>query len=189
MPKGGVPRPARGGRRPPPAAAPPRPAPPPPGGRPRRAGPPSPLGDAPPPHRRREVAPRGQPVPELVEVVGEAGLELRDRLSIHSGRPLVRLHLLEGFPDFPLRDVERLRPGHAAPPVTGWPQARAGHRSPFGPAPLRGLPPYYGLLRPCASHRYAGPCGGHPLERLPWHRGDRFSRSVREPDPASRRLR
>ena len=48
--------------------------------------------------------------------------------------------------------------------------------------------PYYGLLRPCASHRYAGPRGGHPLERLPWHRGDRFSRSAREPDPASRRL-
>ena len=26
----------------------------------------------------------------------------------------------------------------------------AGYRSPFGPAPLQGLLPYYGLLRPCA---------------------------------------
>jgi hypothetical protein len=32
-------------------------------------------------------------------------------------------------------------------------------RSPFGPVPLQNLLPYYGLLRPCAPHRYSHPCG------------------------------
>ena len=35
----------------------------------------------------------------------------------------------------------------------------AEHCSPFGPVPLQNLPPYYELLRPCAPHRYSGPCG------------------------------
>ena len=48
--------------------------------------------------------------------------------------------------------------------------------------------PYYGLLRPYAPHRYSGSRGGFPLERLPWHRDDRFPRSATEPDPGSRRL-
>src|SRR5208337_2843128 len=146
------------------------------------------FGDVHPPHRWREVAPRGQPVPEPVEVARKSRLELRNRLSIHSSRSPVGLHLLEGLPDFPLRDVERLCLGHAAPPVTGWPPTSAGHRSPFGPVPLQNLHPYYGLLRPCAPHRYSGSCGGLPLELLPWHRGDRFPRSTKEPDPGSRRL-
>jgi hypothetical protein len=29
------------------------------------------------------------------------------------------------------------------------------------------LHPYYGLLRPCAPHRYSCPCGDFPLELLP----------------------
>jgi len=66
--------------------------------------------------------------------------------------------------------------------------ASAEQRSPFGPAPLQDLHPYYGLLRPCAPHRYSGPRGGSRLRRLPLHRSDRFSRSVRKPGWASRRL-
>ena len=50
------------------------------------------------------------------------------------------------------------------------------------------LRPYYGLLHPCAPHRYSGSRGGFPLERLPSHRDDRFPRSATEPDPGSRRL-
>src|SRR3954447_7563619 len=46
--------------------------------------------------------------------------KLRNRLSIYASRPLVGLHLLEGFPDFPLRNVERLCLVHRAPPVIGW---------------------------------------------------------------------
>src|SRR6516165_12625714 len=74
------------------------------------------------------------------------------------------------------------------PPVAGCPQARAEQRSPFGPAPLQSLPPYYGLLRPCAPPRYSDPRGGLPLGSLPSHRGDRIVRSppgtepVREPE-------
>src|ERR1700756_4953719 len=60
------------------------------------------------PHRQRKVAPRGQAIPKLVEVVRKISLELRNRLSIYSGRPLVGLHMLEGFPHFPSGDVERL---------------------------------------------------------------------------------
>ena len=41
--------------------------------------------------------------------------------------------------------------------------ASAEQRSPFGPAPLQSLPPYYGLLRPCAPLRYSDPRG---LSRL-----------------------
>ena len=37
--------------------------------------------------------------------------------------------------------------------------ASAEQRSPFGPAPLQSLHPYYELLRPCAPLRYSGPCG------------------------------
>src|ERR1700722_20198702 len=61
-----------------------------------------------PPHRRRKVAPCRQPIPELVEVVRKISLEVRDRLSVYSSRSPVRLHLLEGFPDFPFGYVERL---------------------------------------------------------------------------------
>ena len=75
-------------------------------------------------------------------------------------------------------------------PWAGCPQARAEQRSPFGPAPLPSLPPYYGLLRPCAPHWYSRPHGGHHLDfgLLPSHRGDRFPRSVQEPGSESRRL-
>ncbi len=51
-----------------------------------------------------------------------------------------------------------------APPVAGWPVASAEQRSPFGPAPLQSLHPYYKLLRPCAPLRYSGPCGGRRLD-------------------------
>jgi hypothetical protein len=61
------------------------------------------LGDVHPAHRRRHVAGGRQPVPELVEVIGKPFLEVLDRLPIHSSRSLVRLHPLEGFPDFPPR--------------------------------------------------------------------------------------
>ena len=48
---------------------------------------------------------------------------------------------------------------------------KAEQRSPFGPAPLQSLRPYYGLLRPCAPHRYSDPRGLSRLQSLPLHRG------------------
>src|SRR6516164_4789792 len=50
------------------------------------------------------------------------------------------------------------------------------------------LPPYYGLLRPCAPPRYSHPHGDRPLGLLPSHRGDRFPRSTQKPGAESRRL-
>jgi Resolvase, N terminal domain len=81
------------------------------------------------------------------------------RLSVYSSRSLVGLHLLEGFPDFLLRDVKRLCLGHRTPPVTGWLCVAAEQCSPFDPAPLQNFSLYYELLRPCAPHRYSDPCG------------------------------
>ena len=40
----------------------------------------------------------------------------------------------------------------------------AEQRSPFGPAPLQSLHPYYELLRPCAPLRYSGPRGVRRLD-------------------------
>src|ERR1035437_6003995 len=44
-----------------------------------------------------------------------------------------------------------------------WPVVSAKQRSPFAPAPLQDFHHYYGLLRPCAPHRYSDPRG---LSRL-----------------------
>ncbi len=142
-----------------------------------------------PTHGRRHIAARRHSIPELIKVVAEAILEVLDRLSIYASRSLIGLHTFEGLPDFPLRDVERLRPDHATPPVTGWPPARTEHHNPFGPAPLQHLQPYYGLFCPCAPHWYSRSCEDRPLGPLPLHRSDRFPRSMQEPDPGSRRLR
>ena len=146
------------------------------------------LGDVHPPHRWREVAPRGQPVPELVEVARKSSLKLRNRLSIYASRSRLAFTFLKASQTsrFGMSNgfalVMRLLPS----PVDRLPSAE--HRSPFGPVPLQSLHPYYGLLRPCAPHRYSGSCGDLPLELLPWHRSDRFPRSTKEPDLGLRRL-
>ena len=90
-------------------------------------------------------------------------LEVCDRLSVYSSRSVVGLHTFEGFPDFPLGDVERLCLAHGLLPSPVGPWPRLNH-SPFGPAPLQSLHPYYELLRPCAPLRYSGPCGVRRLD-------------------------
>ena len=146
------------------------------------------LGDVHPANRWRKVAPGGQSVPQLVEIVSQSLLERRDRLSIYTSRSLAGLHTLEGQPNLSLRDIERLCHGHEAPPVTGWPLAKTGYRCPFAPAPLQNLHHYYGQLRPCAAHRTLVPRRGGRLGFRPWHRDDRFPRSKQEPDLKSCRL-
>jgi hypothetical protein len=70
-------------------------------------------------HRRGHVAPRRQPIPELVEVPLQVPLELRDRLLVNAGRALVGLDPQPGLPNGPLRDIKRLRLrlAHPAPPT------------------------------------------------------------------------
>src|SRR5664279_1909840 len=46
------------------------------------------------PYRGRKVRPRGHPIPDLVQIVLQIGLELLDGLTIHPGSTLVRLTLL-----------------------------------------------------------------------------------------------
>ena len=59
-------------------------------------------------HRRREIRPRGHPIPQLVEVPLEVLLELCDRLLVDTRGPLVGLDLLVGLPDNPLGNRKRL---------------------------------------------------------------------------------
>src|SRR6202140_2733256 len=63
------------------------------------------LRDVDPSNRWGQVAPRGHSGPGLVEGVLEVSLEVCNRLSVYSSRPLVSLHLLEGLPDFLLRNI------------------------------------------------------------------------------------
>src|SRR3990172_2000058 len=141
-----------------------------------------------PSHRRRKPAAGRHPIPDLIKVVRKISLKIRDRLPIHTSCALVGSHTLIGFPYLPFRNIERLCSIHEAPPVAGWPPSRAEQRNPFAPAPLQSLHHYYGLLRPCAPHRYSHPYGGCPLGILPSHRGDRFPCSMQKPGSASRRL-
>src|ERR1700674_4866141 len=83
-----------------------------------------------PQYRRRKIAPRRQPVPELVEVVPKISLELRNRLSVYPSRSLVRLHTFESFPDLPLGDLERLRLVHGLLPFPVGPWPRLNNAAP-----------------------------------------------------------
>jgi hypothetical protein len=60
-------------------------------------------------HRWREVGPRGHPIPDLVQVAPQIGLEVLQAHPVHPRRALVRLHPLIGLPHLPLGDLERLR--------------------------------------------------------------------------------
>src|SRR5215469_7262696 len=92
-------------------------------GYPQRPGSPIVLRYVHPSHRRRKVAARCQPIPQLVEVVFEIRLKVRDRLSIHASRTLVGSHAFVGFPDFSFRNLKRLCSIHGVPsPVDPGPE-------------------------------------------------------------------
>ena len=77
------------------------------------------LRDVNPSHRRRKVAAGRHPIPDLVEVVRQISLEVRNRLAVDASRTLVGFDLFVGFPDLPFRNVERLCSIHEVPPVAG----------------------------------------------------------------------
>src|SRR5207247_8929979 len=81
--------------------------------------------------RRRHVAPRAEPIPELVEVPRKVRLERLDRLPVDPRSPRVGLHPQPRLPDQPLRNhrrlVLRLRLAHRLLPRTrGWPPTKPG---------------------------------------------------------------
>src|SRR6476661_7125208 len=94
-------------------------------------------------HRRRKVAPRRHPVPDLIQIVLQVGLKCPDRYFVHARRALVRLDLLPCLLDSPLRNLERFTRRLRSTPITGAsPLLRAG--PPAGPATV--LTPAPGLL-------------------------------------------
>src|SRR4051794_31760929 len=72
--------------------------------------------------RRREIGPRGHPIPDLVKIALQILLELLDRATIYPCGTLIGLYLQIRLPHLPFRDVERLnlrfQLAHAAPPST-----------------------------------------------------------------------
>ena len=58
-------------------------------------------------HRRWKVASRAHPVPDLVEIAPQVGLELLDRLPIHAGRPSIGFDRFVRFVHPALIDMER----------------------------------------------------------------------------------
>src|SRR5262249_25511415 len=131
------------------------------------------------------------PVPELVEVARKVGLELRNRLSIHSSRSLVGLHTLEGLPDFPFRNLERLCLVHRLLPlpVGRWP--RLNNTAPSLRPHYRTFLTTTGCSAPVllvgTLARAVGAACSFTLH-APGVTEHRFSRSVRQPGRASRRL-
>src|ERR1035438_3594827 len=109
----------------------------------------------------------GEPVPDLVKVVLQIGLELRYRHPVHAGRALIRLDLLPRLPDSPLRDAKRLarcfQLVHATPPPGSPGVDRTdtvrNDPAPFAPPSLQGHQRYYEPVRQRAPRRYSAPCG------------------------------
>src|SRR5919201_2669076 len=121
------------------------------------------------PYRRREVTPRGEPIPELVEVPLQVPLKRLDRLAVDTGRTIIGLDALVRFPDHPFgnrkRLVLRLRFAHRLlPPRGGWPSNEPEQPAPFA---LPALPGFIARTRrsvPCAPRRYSAPRSSTCLE-------------------------
>ena len=60
-------------------------------------------------HRPREIAPRGHPIPQLVEVVHLVGCEIVDAHSVHARRSTVRSDLLPRLENETLANFKRLQ--------------------------------------------------------------------------------
>ena len=140
-------------------------------------------------HRRRKVAARRHPIPELVEVVLQILLELRNRLLVHAGRSLVRLDPLDTPPRPPVWKYEtalpssiRLLPLLVDLIGSGWTMP------PLRSSPITGPSSLLRAAPPLCPASVLSPSWVFHLELLPSHRGDRFPRSAQEPGPSSRRL-
>jgi hypothetical protein len=73
-------------------------------------------------YRRREVAARGHPVPDLIKIILQVRFKVLDRLPVRSRRPAVGFHLQPGIPYLLFRYLKRLACryllAHSIPPGT-----------------------------------------------------------------------
>ena len=152
-------------------------------GTPERRGCPPPCGlrDLHRPHRGREVRPRRHPIPDLVQVVLQILLELRQRHLVHPRRTLVRPDLLHTPPRPPSFEISNDLPGDFSSPTRLLPgssrlteQHSHERPGPFAPPPLQGPHHYYEPVRRRSPATVLSP------SRL------RAARDTPSPHPASR---
>jgi hypothetical protein len=157
-------------------------------------------------HRRRDVAPRGHSIPELVEVPQKVRLKRLDRLLVDTRSPLVGPDSQPCLPDQPFGNLKRLaagfgsftsssrditvdrRPSQDDPPPSLDPHYRASSLPRGGPplCPASVLNPF--TLLPLGALPARNDRRPQPLHWPPQARNDRFTRSIPEPRPSSRHL-
>ena len=124
------------------------------------------------PLRRRHIAPRGQPIPKLVQVPLEVPFKLRNRLPVNTSSALVGLHVLPRLPEQPSwRSQTTLLATSTqplAPPTATWlttSLVRMAVR--LAPAPLQDLQRYYQTVPPLCRTTGTCPSRSLPLETFP----------------------
>src|SRR6266516_938365 len=145
-------------------------------------------------HRRREITAGGHPIPDLIEITLQIGLEVLNRLLIHPRCALVGFHFQPGVPHLLLRYLERLAGrfllAHAIPPRHLVDQANEPRMSrPLRSAPTASSRNFTATTSrsACAPRDGTLPLALHTLGDLPAARpcravsGRAFPRSAREP--------
>ena len=122
------------------------------------------------PDRRRNIAPRGHPIPDLVEVPLKVRLERLDRLLVNTRSP--RLALTLAMPPRPAawKSQTACHPASTrspAPPTSPrLTNQQARMTRPLRSSPITGPSSLLRSVRPCAPHRYS-PLADQPLGVLP----------------------
>ena len=115
------------------------------------------------PHRRREVRPRGHPIPDPKEVLSKPLLEPGNRFPVDACCPLVGFDTKPSLPDKPLRNTKRFRFTHGFLLLAQLtPSVETGMTRPLRSRRFPDAHSYYESFRPCASHRYSHPRGASP---------------------------
>ena len=111
------------------------------------------------PHRRRKVAARRHPIPDLVQVPFQVSFEIRYRLLVDPCRSVVRFYSFIRLPDLPLGNTERLCLTHRLLPLLVGTLNFGPITQPLGSILFPGLHRYYGLFRPWSPLPYSRPRG------------------------------
>src|SRR5271165_2891385 len=85
------------------------------------------------PHRRRKVAARRHPIPDLVQVPFQVPFEIRNRLLVDACRSLIGSYPFIRFLHLPLRNHKRLCLDHRLLPLLVGPLTSAPQHNPFAP--------------------------------------------------------